>query len=247
MKRGNHQTRSRETQPGSVKQLVGRRVYHRGAMAISHERIREQLRSVEQALRHATGADGQMSPADARRLMTRADAAIARFASPNSSYWAQSEDVLHDEGALAWKAEQLCAIVSALREDYEFGALESVTELVHADLFDDFLGIAGELRAKGFLGPAAVVAGSVLEEHLRKLADKHKIARLDARRKPKSAETLSVELRKAGAFTELQRKSLQAWYAQRNAAAHVPGDPMVEPELDRMIDGIRDFVARHPA
>jgi hypothetical protein len=32
--------------------------------------------------------------------------------------------------------------------------------------------MASELHIKGFIGPAAVVAGSVLEEHLRKRAER---------------------------------------------------------------------------
>ena len=39
-------------------------------------------------------------------------------------------------------------------------------------LFADFLEMASELQRKGFKDAAAVIAGSTLEEHLRKLATK---------------------------------------------------------------------------
>jgi hypothetical protein len=137
--------------------------------------------------------------------------------------------------------------VEALKADYRAGALVGVRELVHADLFDDFIEMALELRDKGFTGPAAVVAGSVLEEHLRKLADKSGIDRVDDKGRPKSVETLGVELRNQGVFSEVQRKSITAWYAQRTEAAHGRGDALIPAEVERMIDGIRDFVARHAA
>lgn len=61
-----------------------------------------------------------------------------------------------------------------MREDYEAGYMRTVEELIHADLFADFLERTDELVSKGYKDPAAVLAGSVLEEHLRKLAVKHK-------------------------------------------------------------------------
>jgi hypothetical protein len=65
--------------------------------------------------------------------------------------------------------EQVRGTLQALRDDYESGYLQSVVELVHADIFADFLDMADYLIQQGYKDPAAVVAGSVLEEHLRKL------------------------------------------------------------------------------
>lgn len=144
-------------------------------------------------------------------------------------------------------AEQLAAIIHALRDDYEGGGLLSIQEIVHADLFDDFLDMAEELSAKGFVGPAAVLAGTVLEEHLRKLATKHGLSVVNEGKRPKAVEVLGTELRKADVLTEVQRKSVSAWYSQRNEAAHGHADNLHQGDVDRMIDGVRDFVARHLA
>jgi len=92
-----------------------------------------------------------------------------------------------------------------------------------------------------------VLAGSVLEEHLRKLASRAEVDILDAKSKPKSVEALGVELRKAEIFAEVQRKTLSAWYSQRNEAAHGRSDTLVDVEVERMIDGLRSFIARFPA
>jgi hypothetical protein len=89
--------------------------------------------------------------------------------------------------------------------------------------------------------------GTVLEEHLRKLAQKHDVATTDEKGRAKSVEVLGVDLRKSGLITEVQRKSLTAWYAQRNEGAHGHPENLNEGEVERMIDGIRDFVARFPA
>lgn len=107
--------------------------------------------------------------------------------------------------------------------------------------------MATELLDKRFTGAAAVMAGSVLEEHLRKLATKRAIAIRDNKDRPKSVEILGIELRNDGAFSEVQRKSVVAWYALRTEAAHGRIESLPEAEVERMVDAVRDFIGRHPA
>jgi hypothetical protein len=65
-----------------------------------------------------------------------------------------------------------------------------------------------------------VIAGSVLEGHLRKLAVKHGIAAEKADGAPKKADTLNADLAREAVYTKLVRKSITAWLALRNSAAH---------------------------
>jgi hypothetical protein len=53
-------------------------------------------------------------------------------------------------------------ILGALRTDYEAGNLQSVIELVHADIFADFFDMADYLLQQGYKDPAAVIVGSML-------------------------------------------------------------------------------------
>lgn len=208
--------------------------------------ITQQLSNVVDDYQRASASD--MDEYDALRIATRARAAIRRCAPPGSAYEAEAKEVDGCQGySDQWRARQYVAIVHALRDDYGLGALAAVEELVHADLFDDFLEMAGELLDKGFVGPAVVLAGTVLEEQLRKLADKHGLASADGKGRSRSAEALSQGLRKTGVLTEVQRKSVAAWYGQRSEAAHGRTDDLDADEVERTIDGIRGFVARHPA
>lgn len=216
-------------------------------MASSPEQIGKQLSAVIDDLRNCTSMNGFVEAYDSRRVSTRARAAIQRYAPPGSPYEGEAIKVAEGEGGDQWQAEQLTAIVHALRDDYAAGGLLAIEEIVHADLFDDFLDMAVELLSKRFVGPSAVLAGTVLEEHLRKLAARHEIEIVDDRGRPKSADTLGVELRKAGVVTEVQRKSVVAWYAQRTEGAHGRPQNLNDSEVERMIDGVRDFVSRHPA
>lgn len=179
-------------------------------------------------------------------IATRFRAAIRRL-SPSDSEYVRRADAIEKRATPAYSVRHLGGILQALRQDVAAGYTQTIEELIHAELFDDFLEMASELLAKKYTGPAAVVAGSVLEEHLRKLAGKHDVGRTDAKGRAKSVEALSVELRDAGAFLEIRRKGIQSWYAQRTAGAHGKADTLLDSEVARMIDAIRDFVADHPA
>jgi hypothetical protein len=54
-------------------------------------------------------------------------------------------------------------------------SLFDIRQLVQADLFDSELDTARELLKKGFLRPAGVVAGVVLEKHLTQVCDNHSV------------------------------------------------------------------------
>jgi hypothetical protein len=209
--------------------------------------IIEQLSEIINDLADAPSETGYVEAYDARRIATRARAAIRRYAPPGSAYEDDAEEVANSPAVDEWKAQQFTAIVHALRDDYALGGLTAVEEIVHADLFDDFLDMANELLSKGFIGPAAVLAGTVLEEQLRKLAKKHDVGSADEKGRAKSVEALGVDLRKAEVVTEVQRKSVTAWYAQRTEGAHGRPENLNDGEVERMIDGVRDFVARYPA
>jgi hypothetical protein len=130
----------------------------------------------------------------------------------------------------------------ALSADLEAGYTRRLEELVHAEVFEDFLDMATEFRDKGYHPAAAVVAGSVLEEHLRKLAAKEGLSPV-----PHSVEDLGVALRKHGTLTEPERKIMQGWYGQRTEGAHGRPENVIPEEVGRMIPGIREFMVRHPA
>lgn len=215
-------------------------------MGFVPEQVVAHLSSVIDDRADSTNDSGYLEDYDLRRIATRARDAIRRYAPPGSAYVEDAEAVARDDVSDTWRAQQLCAIAHALRDDYANGGLLNIQEIVHADLFDDLLEMGTELLDKGFVGPAAVLAGSVLEGHLRKLAEKHEVSSTDQNRSV-SVEALGIELRKADVVTGVQRKAFQAWYAQRTEAAHGRAENLVAPDVARMIEGIRDFIGRHPA
>jgi uncharacterized protein (DUF2164 family) len=127
------------------------------------------------------------------------------------------------------------------------GYTQSVIELVHADIFADFLEMADYLLEQGYKDPAAVVTGSVLEEHLRKLCIKHgvPVAKPDGR--PKTADTLNSELTGAGVYSLLDQKNVTAWLDLRNKAAHGKYSEYTKEQVALMLQAVRDFLSRDQA
>jgi len=174
-------------------------------------------------------------------------AAIERFAPPASPY----RD-LQDTTLKKWGPEHshalapLAGILTALRTDVAAGRLASVVELLHADLFGDFLDMAQHLLDEGYKDPAAVLAGGVLEEHLRKLCGKHSLSVVSAPR-PVKADTMNAELASVSAYSKSDQKSVTAWLGLRNDAAHGKYGAYAPEQVAILIHAVRDFITRIPA
>jgi hypothetical protein len=142
----------------------------------------------------------------------------------------------------------LVGIAQALRVDLAAGYLLTLSELIHASTFGDFLEMAQHLAESGYKDAAAVVAGATLEAHLRALCEKFGVdterAATDGARVPKKANLLNAELAKGGAYTKLDQKSVTAWCDLRNHAAHGEYNRYSSEQVELMLAGIRDFIRR---
>ena len=122
--------------------------------------------------------------------------------------------------------------------------------LVSAEVFSDFLSMAEHLLSEHYKDPAAVLAGSVLEEHLRQLCQRNSIPiepiRSDGTSVPLKADALKAELAKAGIYTALDQKQITAWLDVRNKAAHGKYAEYSEAQVDLMLRGVGEFITRTP-
>lgn len=182
------------------------------------------------------------------KLVTLCSATVQRLAPVGSSYSATI-----DASVAKWEAHHHMILpaavgsLEALRADYEAGHLASLPELIHAELFADFLEMANHLLDGGYKDAAAVIAGSALEGHLRQLADKTGIPATDSEGKPLNADRLNADLAKAQAYEKTDQKAVTAWLGLRNDAAHGKYEKYEAGQVGPMIAGIRDFIRRKPA
>jgi hypothetical protein len=181
-------------------------------------------------------------------IKTRMLAAIHRIAPGDNPYTRATQNLTEGyQGFAGFAVVELAGVLRGLRADVDAGYMQTLEELVHADLFADFLEMADELQHSGYKDAAAVIAGSTLEEHLRKLAQKNEVATDKPDGAPKKADTLNADLAGAGAYNRLEQKSVTAWLDLRNSAAHGKYDDYDHRQVASLIQGVRDFMMRRPA
>lgn len=183
-------------------------------------------------------------PDESEILSNRMQAAIDRLTHSSHTY-ARQADACRGERAHI-KLPKLYGIVAALRDDMRDGLFESLTELVHADTNRDYLDMAQTLLDGNYKDAAAVIAGSSLEVHLRALCVKFGID-VNVNGKPKKAEVMNADLKKAGAYELLQQKQVTAWLDVRNSAAHGGYAKYDADDVRSLIDGVRTFTFKYPA
>ncbi len=129
-------------------------------------------------------------------------------------------------------------VFMAAKNDFQGGFLTSVKNLVQAELFDSELEQATEILSSGYKGPAAVVAGVVLETTLRDLCTDNSLphGKLDK---------MNSDLAKAGVYNKLQQKRITALADIRNSAAHGDWTSFSDDEVKEMIRDVERFLSDH--
>lgn len=180
---------------------------------------------------------------DRQSLVTRAISAIQRITGINSTYSQEIERILKTTPHLHLHTSHIVGIAQALRDDLDAGYIQNLAELAHADIFSDFLDMAKHLSESNYKDPAAVLAGSTLESHLKKLSVKNTIP-IDVAGRPVKADKLNADLAKANVYTILDQKNITAWLDLRNKAAHGNYAEYSNDQVKLLIAGIGDFIAR---
>lgn len=183
-------------------------------------------------------------------FLTLAKSTIEQIAGINSRYAKEVASIEAEDYAISYQTAPIAGIVTALRSALQADFLETASELIHGELFSDFVEMAQHLLDEGYKDPAAVVVGAALESHLRQLCVKHGIeTEVSSSKDPraKKAERLNQDLAKEGVLGKGDKKSVTAWLDIRNNAAHGNFDEYSAEQVKVMIMGVRDFILRMPA
>jgi hypothetical protein len=132
--------------------------------------------------------------------------------------------------------QRVKAVFLAAKEDYEGGYLNSVRNLVQAEVFGSELEQATELLIAGYASAAAVISGVVLETTIRNLCTAHDIS-------PGKLDKMNADLAKAGVYNSIQQKRITAMAGVRNAAAHGDTEKFNPGDVKGMIDDVERFLA----
>ena len=129
-------------------------------------------------------------------------------------------------------------IVRALREDVANGYLVSVSNLVSAEIFTDFLEMARHLLENGYKDPAASLGGAVLEDGLRRLASNYGLKIRDR----EDISSLNSKCAQKSIYTRLTQKKIQVWTEVRNHADHGQFTNYTASDVRTMLEGVASFL-----
>ncbi len=149
--------------------------------------------------------------------------------------------------ATPYDTEEGRGILKAAKQEIDGGWLFTVKGLISAEIFSDFLEMGEYLLKEGYKDPAAVMTGSVLEEHLRQLCLRNSISIetiKDGKPFPKKADLLNSELASANIYNKLDQKSITSWLDLRNKAAHGQYSEYTKEQVELMYQGVTNFISR---
>ena len=170
---------------------------------------------------------------------------IKDIAPKNSEYWLYANSIT--EPYSFKMIYNLIGILKSLRDDYANDFLNSINEMVDAEIFADILEQAEYLLKQDYFRASAVVAGVALESHLRNLAEKNKILIKSDDGKYVKADSLNGDLLKNKIIDKTMHKYITSWLGLRNDAAHPDAKLINEGMIEPMIAGIRVFIEKYPA
>jgi hypothetical protein len=138
-------------------------------------------------------------------------------------------------------------ILKCIKYEIDNGWLGSFKSLIAAEVFSSFLEMSEHLLHEGYKDAAAVMIGSVLEEHLRQLCIIYKVTTTILKgddEVAKKADTLNGELKKADAYGLIQQKLVTAWLGLRNSAAHGKYEEYTKAQVELMYSGVLNFIVQ---
>lgn len=133
---------------------------------------------------------------------------------------------------------RVLGILKSAKDDYEYSMLIDLKTIIEAEIFDEFLEQAEHLLNSGYFQPAAVIAGCVLEDTLRKMCIRSEI---EIAERPK-LDKMNADLSKCGVYNKLNQKQITAWADLRNKAAHGHWDDFNQDDVRMFIQGLRLFM-----
>ncbi|MBZ0188431.1 MAG: hypothetical protein K8F91_19440 [Candidatus Obscuribacterales bacterium] len=137
-----------------------------------------------------------------------------------------------------------------LQKDYDAGLLDDISEMIEAEIASDYMGQAMQLLGEGIAGqydhvPAAVLAGAVLEDALRRLCQRQTPPIITEKPdgSPKTLDPLIADLQKANEFNKAKADMLRSWAKIRNYAAHGEFTEFKRTDVEALIIGVKSFIA----
>ena len=170
--------------------------------------------------------------------------AVQQVAPPGSFYTAELQRIVeHEElkgGFPRSSIEKLLGLLQSVQLEAQAGLLVKLEDQVVATAFDDFLDHAIQYHKSGKIKEAAVLASAVLEDTVKRIAQKSYVPTDGV-----SLDPLIDELAKRGIFTPVKTKRLKSYAAVRNHALHAEWEKLDIKDVGAQLSGLRELIDEH--
>jgi len=133
--------------------------------------------------------------------------------------------------------QKMQGILASAQDEWNKGLLRKIEHIIIAEAFDDFLDHANIYHKGNKKIESAVLASTVLEDTIKKIAQKNN---LDP--KGKSLEPLIDELVKEDIITTVKAKRIKGFASVRNHALHAEWDEFDIKDVGQLISGVRELI-----
>jgi hypothetical protein len=162
--------------------------------------------------------------------------------SPSSSFYVTESQQLMDQagkgqGISTSSAQKMLGLLQSAYDEWQKGLLRKIEYIISAATFDDFLDHASMYHKGNKKIEAAVLASAVLEDSVKKVANKQSISISG-----QSMEQLIDDLTKADVLTSVKAKRLKSHAAVRNHALHAEWDAFDIKDVGELIAGVRELI-----
>jgi hypothetical protein len=138
---------------------------------------------------------------------------------------------------------QMLGVARAIKHEIDNDLLVDFRALIQADVFADFLEMGEYLLQEGYKDAAAVIIGTVLEDHLRQLSIAHALPLSNDSGKRMTMEPLNAQLARAEVYSKLAQKQITTWAHVRNKAAHGEYGEYTSEQVQMMQMFVQGFIA----
>jgi hypothetical protein len=189
--------------------------------------------------------------ADVASWVTRLGQIIRRLYGENSQHFKTYEKALATSNFYNlhsnWNSHlsQVVGVAKAIEHDLASGLLIDFRSIVQADIFADFLEMGEYLLQEGYKDAAAVIIGSVLEDGLRKLSERHELPVTNESGKPLTMDPLNTQLAKREVYSKLIQKQITTWTHIRNKAAHGEFSEYNREQVQMMLLFVQSFASEY--
>ena len=162
-------------------------------------------------------------------------------ATPDSYFLQEATRIVEDKqlsgGVPHHTVQKLLGLLQSLAEEMKHGLMRKAEYIFVASTFDDFLDHASQFHGSGKKIESAVLASTVFEDAVRRLATK-----LAVEQAGRSLESVIDGLSKSGAVTPVKAKRWKSYAGVRNSALHAQWDTFDIRDVGEMIKGTHEII-----